>query len=562
MKNVILSCFLAIISNIAFSQNYTIGPKCDSLIAQHTLSGMYGQMVITPSNEIVVVGYDSMGGNNSDIILRKYDANLGLIWSKTFLSGGNQDYALGLISTSDGGYLIHRAVSMTDANGYYSVGYIIKTDALGNQQWSQRLNGQSSGDNYSSTVVENSQGEFICYGHVQFHGGCAGFGSLQYSTRLTKLSSSGNILWSECFDTNPDWIGGFDKLKTSNEYIGAYDVSSSVVLYKWDDNGMPLNSFTYSHGIYSTTSLCIRACSSGGFYLGGFIDSAGVRKALITKFDSNFNILWEKTFAQSQVCAFFEITETQNGIVYACGTGMTAGDLNGFVVNLYSNGTTISQKQYGYSNSYDAFYGIGVLNNNDVVTSGITSYYVDNDAFLVKFGEISPLPVSLTEFKLYCSEENVILHWSTASEINNDYFLVEKSEDGNEYISVGTITGHGNSSFLIDYQFIDNAANGKEYYRLKQYDYDGKMTIYGPIINDCKTSLFEIQCFPNPFTENITVRTGFEKFDVEIYNVAGQLVKSVKSNSGSVLINTPFENGVYILCLVHDGIKENVKIVK
>tara|TARA_R110000744_G_scaffold207198_1_gene325799 strand:+ start:3258 stop:3998 length:741 start_codon:yes stop_codon:yes gene_type:complete len=83
------------------------------------------------------------------------------------------------------------------------------------------------------------------------------------------------------------------------------------------------------------------------------------------------------------------------------------------------------------------------------------------------------LPVDLTSFKAVRIEDNVRLEWTTASELNNDYFEVLKSYDGEAFFIVGYVDGHGTSSKVIDYSYTDSEPR-QAYYRLKQLDYDGQ----------------------------------------------------------------------------------------
>ena len=85
------------------------------------------------------------------------------------------------------------------------------------------------------------------------------------------------------------------------------------------------------------------------------------------------------------------------------------------------------------------------------------------------------LPIELLYFNVVGNKNTNKLFWSTASEINNDYFNIEKTKDGIDWISVAKMAGAGNSSIQLFYSFTDdNAESIINYYRLKQTDYDGK----------------------------------------------------------------------------------------
>ena len=83
------------------------------------------------------------------------------------------------------------------------------------------------------------------------------------------------------------------------------------------------------------------------------------------------------------------------------------------------------------------------------------------------------LPVELTSFEAVRVDDNVRLEWTTASELNNDYFEVLKSYDGEAFFIIGYVDGHGTSSEVIDYSYTDSEPK-RAYYRLRQLDYDGQ----------------------------------------------------------------------------------------
>ncbi len=91
----------------------------------------------------------------------------------------------------------------------------------------------------------------------------------------------------------------------------------------------------------------------------------------------------------------------------------------------------------------------------------------------------TPLPIELLSFNAYCNGSQVEINWATASELNNDYFTIQKSVDGINFTDMTTVKGVGNSNAVLNYSAQDNnALSGVTYYRLTQTDYDGKVTIF------------------------------------------------------------------------------------
>ena len=106
------------------------------------------------------------------------------------------------------------------------------------------------------------------------------------------------------------------------------------------------------------------------------------------------------------------------------------------------------------------------------------------------------LPITLLDFHATNRERDVQLNWSTASEINNDFFTVERSADGDNWKELGQIPGAGNSTSVNEYRLSDNQPlNGISYYRLKQTDYDGQYAYFDPIAlhrNDRKVTIYPV----------------------------------------------------------------------
>ncbi len=121
----------------------------------------------------------------------------------------------------------------------------------------------------------------------------------------------------------------------------------------------------------------------------------------------------------------------------------------------------------------------------------------------IKCNCFDALPVELIYFRVASVQRQVKLNWATASEKNNDYFTIEKSKDGISFTEVTRVTGAGNSSGLLTYQYTDVAPHeGQSYYRLKQTDLDGKYSysriepIHAAVAG--KTA----KLFPNPISKD------------------------------------------------------------
>jgi hypothetical protein len=168
-------------------------------------------------------------------------------------------------------------------------------------------------------------------------------------------------------------------------------------------------------------------------------------------------------------------------------------------------------------------------------------------------GSCTPTPIELTSFTAEKGPQNVLLKWSTASEINNDYFSVEKSSDGIQFKQIGTVKGNGNSKQIINYSFDDNSSNtGTVYYRLKQVDYDHNYE-YSPITSVSFDSQEPVTIFNDPSNQDAGIIISFNKKGSATFNVIDLLGRVVYSGSreseaASVAISKNIlTSGIYIV---------------
>jgi hypothetical protein len=157
------------------------------------------------------------------------------------------------------------------------------------------------------------------------------------------------------------------------------------------------------------------------------------------------------------------------------------------------------------------------------------------------------LPVTLLSFNAVPNSEVVLTNWQTASEVNNNYFTVERSADGIEFLSIGTVKGAGNSASLRSYKWTDeNPLPGVSYYRLRQTDFDGNTTLSPMVSVDMtvntllNSSAFTL--YPNPASDQVSVNliNPSAGTSINIYNLLGNLAYSTSytgNNSGEKLIN-------------------------
>jgi len=158
-------------------------------------------------------------------------------------------------------------------------------------------------------------------------------------------------------------------------------------------------------------------------------------------------------------------------------------------------------------------------------------------------GDIT-VPVEFTSFTANVNAKgNVVLNWSTATELNNQMFEIERRNNEGQYSTIGYIDGYGTTTEPHEYSYVDNTVGtGNYFYRLKQIDFGGQFEYSDEIeveVNGPLTFALE-QNYPNPFNPSTNIKysvpeNGFVKLSV--YNLVGEEV--------AVLVNDVMDAGFY-----------------
>jgi hypothetical protein len=145
------------------------------------------------------------------------------------------------------------------------------------------------------------------------------------------------------------------------------------------------------------------------------------------------------------------------------------------------------------------------------------------------------------------------LEWSTATEINNDYFSIYRTRDGNEWEDIARIDGSGNSTSIKKYSFTDNEPyNSLTYYKLQQTDINGALKDYTAISQDiCQGNESEVSIYPNPCNETLNISFSGDQnkiISTSIYNLIGERVYYSENYESKIALGRKF-NGMYILAV-------------
>ena len=194
---------------------------------------------------------------------------------------------------------------------------------------------------------------------------------------------------------------------------------------------------------------------------------------------------------------------------------------------------------------------------NQFAAQGNGFYKLDSQYFI---------PVELASFSAQLIDKDVILNWTTATELNNQGFEVERSIDNENFTKIGFVPGFGTTTEMKSYSFRSSDVQaGVQYYRLKQIDFDGTSTIYnsvevtGPVPNTFVLN----QNHPNPFNPSTTISFSLpveSNVTIKLFNMLGQEVFQI-ANSDFQAGNHNLEfnakdlsTGAYIYTLEAKGI--------
>ena len=206
--------------------------------------------------------------------------------------------------------------------------------------------------------------------------------------------------------------------------------------------------------------------------------------------------------------------------------------------------------------------GAGTGSPAGSITSGV-SFTTFSD-FTFANDNTSPgsnlFPVTLTSFSAKLAKDHISLDWSTASEINNEKFVIERSTDAKEWKAIATVKGAGNAQKVNNYLFKDITGIALQsptlYYRLKQVDFDGQYE-YSSVASVNLGLKGDVHIYPNPtIAEPFTV-------DFETHRNADVAINLIDL-TGKVVSNTSanLERGRHILSIGADNLKPGIYFIR
>ncbi|MBL0341857.1 MAG: T9SS type A sorting domain-containing protein [Bacteroidetes bacterium] len=264
---------------------------------------------------------------------------------------------------------------------------------------------------------------------------------------------------------------------------------------------------------------------------------------IFARYDGNGNYMWAEVFGHTCYCSVAgyksSLAKDNSGYIYYSGI---------------FNGSAFG------SSTVDFDPGSGIANLT-------ASSSVDN-TFFVKYGIPStPLPVELITFNGKSKGSFNYLFWSTNSEVNNEYFNIEKITNGFEFKTIGRVEGNGTTSQSSNYSFEDNYPNnGVNYYRLKQFDIDGEYRVTSCIAVENTSTNYEFNIYPTNSSGIYKINIHEKgKGELKVIDINGKVLQkeSLELNNESIELDVrELSTGLYIVRISVMNEIYNCKIIK
>jgi hypothetical protein len=418
--------------------------------------------------------------------------------AKTFTISNNKTYYNALMTIN--GTLVISATSSEIKNsgnwlnnGTFTANNSSLVTFTGSSGTTQTIGGTTTSNFYNATMNNSSGGVTL---------GIAATITNTLTLTSGKLFTAGYTLTLGTTSTNATVSGG-----SSSSYVVAYDNSGTIGYLKQFVNSNTAYTYPIGDANYYTP-LTFTLTSNAGLSSAYYIVYTKPEKVpgLNSVFSTYLTRFWEGS-SSGITTPVYSISYTYDN------TDIVGTEDN--LLPIKKSGTSW-YKPTGSAFTTGIVQGTGSVNTgtNTLTWNGLSTFSYNGGAG----DQATALPLNLISFKGEIQNNLNILKWNTASEINNDYFTIERTIDGINYEIIGTQNGAGNSNTSTDYELYDyNFDKVINYYRLKQTDFDGNSTLSNTISLD------------NREKGNIS------KSIVKITNILGQEIS--ENYKGLVIVN-------------------------
>ncbi|WP_158638418.1 T9SS type A sorting domain-containing protein [Panacibacter ginsenosidivorans] len=376
-------------------------------------------------------------------------------------------------------------------------------------------------------------------------------------------------------------VAGFNQFESSQ-----HQVRDSIMLIRYKDNGLRDSSFgdngialAYANSPYPA-GLQLRVLEDDKIVVSGFSKDGINNSFAILRFnaagslDSTFGVdgirITKLNTSQDNSTDFdnaYCLAIQDDGKIVQGGTTKGSSNIDFALIRYHANGNIDSS--FG-TNGFvvtpvgtndDFAFATAIQPDNKIVLGGYSYNGTDNDYSVVRYNYEAIVPIKLLSFNAIVNGKSVLLNWQTASEINNDHFIIERSGSvNNNFKEIAKVTSKGNSNQVQQYTFEDtHSFVGKNYYRLKQVDKDGHID-YSKIVL-VNFGDINVKVYPNPASAILSIeglKQG-EKTTLTIHNGNGLIVAKTITDSYSYSWNIrSLPAGTYFL-KIKNGENETVQ---
>jgi len=400
------------------------------------------------------------------------------------------------------------------------------------QLGSDIFQGVTSTTAYSTTLPEELEGETFYLAFYWTNDGSVS-NDPAFVVDDVSLTAAGTDIATTLSQSTEQYLG-------PNETVMFYDDGTGELIAKIEN--------TSSHDYGCTTITIDRSGTGTSEFWSASSNEYLMDKTIYVEPANNWN---SGTY---DITVYYSQTEVGN---WESATGKSASDLK-----LAKVSSPISMINSSASGSYNP--ELGTSNSASAFGDG----YAIKSSFTTGFSGIgagdpgdppAALPVTLISFEAECEDEDVQLTWSSATEINTDYFEIQHSLDGENFETIGIEKAAGNSDKQIDYDFLhEDVGYGMHYYQLKMVDLDDTYEYSEKAKAFQNNSGFEfVSAYPNPTSEYLTVSYNGDNnasTEVSLINTWGVSVyqQSMRPNVGSNSLKLDVTNinaGVYLLTI-------------
>lgn len=428
-----------------------------------------------------------------------------------------------------------------------------------------------SGISLTSTLDGASYSNDIFIAKYDLSGNCiwarsAGSNKTDYGWGMA-IDATDNIYFTGTFQSTANFggtnitSGGGAGSTVSNIYLAKYDTNGNRLWVRFGSSTTSMGSgfYRYQIGLDNVSSVFITGFlpPSATVNFGSAISNAStVNSMFVTKFSTAGTHNWTRQYTATGGVTASGISASGSS-VFVGGSFIGVSDFGNFdltppgwgkavyVMQLdNSTGDVLSSAMAGGNSVtiYDPYvcfdhagnlivggltYGIGVPKN----FSPYSILLARSTGYVAKINNFVPLPVELIDFNGKCTNGIVSLSWTTASEINSNYFEIQRSHNAQDWTSAGTVQAAGNSNTLLNYSFVEEIVNENTttYYRLIEVDYNSFTEEFEPIVLQCNTTeILQPTIYPNPVEQLLTIHipAEYSSSKLQIYSVHGELVFS------------------------------------